>query len=117
MSEAAEPVRTKGRARSAVGSVHQTIQPLTARASLAMRVALLTTAAVAVTLAAVSALVFVTVRAEFESSLDESMLRRANAAVTADYTPSAEELDVAGIKIFIVRGGQIFSRRGAPPCP
>jgi two-component system sensor histidine kinase MprB len=77
-----------------------------------MRVALLTTAAVAVTLAAVSALVFVTVRAEFESSLDESMLKRANAAVSADYTPSAEELDVAGIKIFVVRGGQIFSRRG-----
>jgi two-component system sensor histidine kinase MprB len=77
-----------------------------------MRVALLTTAAVAVTLAAVSALVFVTVRAEFESSLDESMLRRANAAVHADYSPSAEELDVAGIKIFVVRGGQIFSRRG-----
>jgi two-component system sensor histidine kinase MprB len=98
--------------RSAVSSVHQFIQPLTARASLAMRVALLTTAAVAVTLAAVSALVFVTVRAEFESSLDESMLKRANAAVNADYTPSAEELDVAGIKIFVVRGGQIFSRRG-----
>jgi len=98
--------------RSAVSSVHQFIQPLTARASLAMRVALLTTAAVAVTLAAVSALVFVTVRAEFESSLDESMLRRANAAVHADYRPSAEELDVAGIKIFVVRGGQIFSRRG-----
>ena len=98
--------------RSAVSSVHQFIQPLTARASLAMRVALLTTAAVAVTLAAVSALVFVTVRAEFESSLDESMLKRANAAVSADYTPSAEELDVAGIKIFVVRGGQIFSRRG-----
>ena len=117
MTEAAEPVRTRGRARSAVGSVHQAIQPLTARASLAMRVALLTTAAVAVTLAAVSALVFVTVRAEFESSLDEYMLRRANAAVTADYTPSAEELDVAGIKIFVVRGGQIFSRRGDATLP
>ena len=98
--------------RRAVSTVHQYIQPLTARASLAMRVALLTTAAVAVTLAAVSALVFVTVRAEFESSLDESMLKRANAAVNADYTPSVEELDVAGIKIFVVRGGQIFSRRG-----
>ena len=98
--------------RRAVSTVHRYIQPLTARASLAMRVALLTTAAVAVTLAAVSALVFVTVRAEFESSLDESMLKRANAAVNADYTPSAEELDVAGIKIFVVRGGQIFSRRG-----
>ena len=98
--------------RRAVSTVHRYIQPLTARASLATRVALLTTAAVAVTLAAVSALVFVTVRAEFESSLDESMLKRANAAVNADYTPSAEELDVAGIKIFVVRGGQIFSRRG-----
>jgi two-component system sensor histidine kinase MprB len=98
--------------RRAVSTVHQFIQPLTARASLAMRVALLTTAAVAVTLAAVSALVFVTVRAEFESSLDESMLKRANAAVHADYTPTTEELDVAGIKIFVVRGGQIFSRRG-----
>jgi two-component system, OmpR family, sensor histidine kinase MprB len=112
MTEIAESARTEGRARSAVGTIHRRIQPLTARASLAMRVALLTTAAVAVTLAAVSALVFVTVRAEFESSLDESMLRRANAAVSADYTPSAEELDLAGIKIFVVRGGQIFSRRG-----
>jgi two-component system sensor histidine kinase MprB len=93
-------------------AAHRFIQPLTARASLALRVALLTTAAVAVTLAAVSALVYVTVRAEFESSLDESMLRRANAAVTSGYTPSAEELDVVGIKIFVVRGGQIFSRRG-----
>ena len=108
MSEAARRVGI----RPALGSVHRIIQPVTARASLALRVALLTTAAVAVTLAAVSALVFVTVRAEFESSLDESMLRRANAAVNADYTPSAEELDVAGIKIFVVRGGQIFSRRG-----
>ncbi len=98
--------------RSPVAAVHRLIQPLTARASLAMRVAVLTTAAVAVTLAAVSALVFVTVRAEFESSLDDSMLRRANAAVNAGYTPSAEELDVAGIKIFVVRGGQIFSRKG-----
>ena len=98
--------------RPALRTVHRNIQPLTARASLALRVALLTTAAVAMTLAAVSALVFVTVRAEFESSLDESMLRRANAAVNADYTPTAEELDVAGIKIFVVRGGQIFSRRG-----
>ena len=106
-----EAVRRVG-IRPAIGSIHRTIQPLTARASLAMRVALLTTAAVAVTLAAVSALVFVTVRAEFESSLDESMLRRANAAVSAGYTPSAEELDVAGIKIFVVRGGQVFSRRG-----
>ena len=112
MTEVAQRARTPGRARSAVGTIHRRIQPLTARASLAMRVALLTTAAVAVTLAAVSALVFVTVRAEFESSLDESMLRRANAAVSADYTPSAEELDLAGIKIFVVRGGQIFSRRG-----
>jgi two-component system sensor histidine kinase MprB len=112
VTEVAQRARTEGRARSAVGTIHRRIQPLTARASLAMRVALLTTAAVAVTLAAVSALVFVTVRAEFESSLDESMLRRANAAVSADYTPSAEELDLAGIKIFVVRGGQIFSRRG-----
>ena len=106
-----EAIRRVG-IRPAVHSLHRTIQPLTARASLAMRVALLTTAAVAVTLAAVSALVFVTVRAEFESSLDESMLRRANAAVSAGYTPSAEELDIAGIKIFVVRGGQVFSRRG-----
>ena len=108
MSEAARRVGI----RPALRTVHRNIQPLTARASLALRVALLTTAAVAMTLAAVSALVFVTVRAEFESSLDESMLRRANAAVHADYTPTAEELDVAGIKIFVVRGGQIFSRRG-----
>ncbi len=106
MSATSRPIR------AVLTPIHRTIQPLTARASLALRVALLTTAAVAVTLAAVSALVFVTVKAEFESSLDESMLRRANAAVSEGYTASKEELDVAGIKIFVVRGGQIFSRRG-----
>lgn len=95
-----------------MSTIRELIHPLTARASLALRVALLTTAAVAVTLSAVSAIVFFTVRAEFESSLDDSMLRRANAAVSAGYTPTTEELDVVGIKIFVVRGGQVFNRKG-----
>ena len=113
MSESRESTKTRGtRVPPGLAVIHRAIQPLAARASLALRVALLTTAAVAVTLAAVSAVVFVTVRAEFQSSLDDAMLRRANAAVTSGYTPTTEELDVVGTKIYVVRGGQIFSRRG-----
>ena len=61
-----------------IGVLHRGLQPFTQRMSLALRVAVLTTMAVAATLGVVSAIVFVVVRAEFESSLDESMLRRAH---------------------------------------
>ncbi len=63
--------------------LHRSLQPFTQRMTLALRVAVLTTMAVAATLGVVSAIVFVVVRAEFERSLDESMLRRAHAAVDA----------------------------------
>lgn len=64
-----------------IDALHDLISPLTARLSLALRVAILTTTAVAATLSVVGALVYFTVRAELQSSLDESMLRRAHAAV------------------------------------
>lgn len=94
--------------------LHNLIAPITARLSLAMRVALLTTGAVGMTLAFVSATVFFTVRAEFDSSLDNSMLRRANAAVSAGVTQLT--LDVvpqsafalSDVKIAVVKGGKLF---------
>ncbi|KRC66965.1 hypothetical protein ASE12_10800 [Aeromicrobium sp. Root236] len=84
--------------------------------SLALRVAVLTTMAVALTLGAVSAIVFVVVRAEFERSLDESMLRRAHAAVDADLAEFDvfQRIDprlqsIADVQIFVVSGGELFS--------
>lgn len=100
-----------------IGVLHRGLQPFTQRMSLALRVAVLTTMAVAATLGVVSAIVFVVVRAEFESSLDESMLRRAHAAVEAggqDQQSLFDQLNpqlqrVADVRIFIVRGGTLFS--------
>ncbi|KQV77096.1 hypothetical protein ASC61_07755 [Aeromicrobium sp. Root344] len=84
--------------------------------SLALRVAVLTTMAVALTLGAVSAIVFVVVRAEFERSLDESMLRRAHAAVDANLAEFDvfQRIDprlqsIADVQIFVVSGGELFS--------
>ena len=94
--------------------VHRLLRRITGRMSLALRVAVLTTTAVAVTLSMVSVIVFVTVRAEFESSLDDSMMRRANAAVSRGVdaalisSPSTQVLAYVGIQPFIVRGGQLF---------
>ncbi len=88
------------------------VRPLTSRLSLALRVAILTTLAVAMTLAALSAIVYVTVAAEFKSSLDDSMLRRANDAVAADYVPTEKndaEDALTGVKAFVVRGGALFA--------
>lgn len=102
-----------------IDTLHRGLRKITERMSLALRVAVLTTLAVAVTLGAVSAIVFVTVRAEFESSLDESMLRRANTAVTAGYTEAtiqgvpADTLAVADIQLAVVRGGVLFSSTNA----
>ena len=106
-----------------IEALHRVLQRFTARMSLALRVAVLTTLAVAVTLGAVSAIVFVTVRAEFESSLDESMLRRANAAVTAGFTEPAirgtsrDVLALGDVKIGVVRGGRLFTRASDNPLP
>ncbi len=96
--------------------LHRGLQPFTQRMTLALRVAVLTTMAVAATLGVVSAIVFVVVRAEFESSLDESMLRRAHAAVDADLAEPQNfpRLDprlsqIADVQIFKVNGGELFS--------
>ncbi|KQX76365.1 hypothetical protein ASD10_01710 [Aeromicrobium sp. Root472D3] len=82
--------------------------------SLALRVAVLTTGAVAMTLGMVSAVVFVTVRAEFTSSLDDSMIRRANAAVGSGIDapllsdPSTNALAYIGIQPFLVQSGKLI---------
>jgi two-component system sensor histidine kinase MprB len=96
--------------------LHRALRPFTERMSLALRVAVLTTMAVAATLGVVSAIVFVVVRAEFESSLDESMLRRAHAAVDANLAEptifpqiNPQLQRIADVRIFIVSGGTLFS--------
>jgi two-component system sensor histidine kinase MprB len=97
---------------------HRVLQKITGRMSLALRVAVLTTTAVAMTLSVVSIVAFVTVRAEFESSLDESMIRRANAAVgsgiDADLfsSPSTAALAFIGIRPFFVRSGELLGPYG-----
>lgn len=97
-----------------IDALHRELQKITGRMSLALRVAVLTTAAVAATLGVVSAVAFVTVRAEFQSSLDESILRRANAAVDSGFSPalltneSVSALAYLGIQPFIVQGGRLF---------
>ena len=84
----------------------------TSRMTLALRVAVLTTAAVAVTLTLVSATIYVTVRSEFQSSLDDSMVRRAQAGVTADlgslFAGGADPgaLALTDIKVIVLRSGR-----------
>lgn len=90
--------------------LHRLFKPITSRVSLATRVALLSTAAVALTLAVVSSVVYFTVRAEFISSLDDSMFRRADAAVDNGYPSglSVREsamLELLGIQLFAIEGG------------
>ncbi|MGA8986935.1 ATP-binding protein [Aeromicrobium sp.] len=96
-----------------IAGLHRLVRLFTHRMTLALRVAVLTTLAVAATLSVVSATVFVVVRAEFKSSLDESMLRRAHTAVQGDYPAriirgeSEDELAVADVKLAVVRGGAL----------
>ncbi len=76
---------TVSRARGgASDAVLRPVRFFTARMTLALRVAVLTTTAVAVTLGLISATIYVTVRSELQSSLDESMIRRAQAGVDAN---------------------------------
>lgn len=89
---------------------------LSKHVSLAFRVALLTTGAVGLTLAVVSAIVYVTVRAEFESSLDDSLMRRAYSAVDAGFATQATvnglppgALLAADIKIAVIQDKQLYS--------
>jgi two-component system sensor histidine kinase MprB len=97
-----------------IEGLRRLVRPITARMSLAVRVAVLTTVAVAAVLGALSAIVYVTVQAEFNSSLDQSMLRRANAANASfsladlqQVTPTLQK--IADVQIFVVRGGELFS--------
>jgi two-component system sensor histidine kinase MprB len=98
-----------------IAAARAELHKITSRVSLALRVALLTTAAVGLTLASVSAATYFTVRAEFESSLDESMLRRAQAAVDSGYnaalinSEAAQALAYLGILPFYVEGGRLFT--------
>ncbi|MEO6473337.1 MAG: hypothetical protein ABIR57_15120, partial [Aeromicrobium sp.] len=99
--------------------LHALIAPLTARVSLALRVAILTTAAVAATLTVVSALIFITVRSELQSSLDDSMLRRANTAVASGITQDlingypSSLLKLADVKATVLSGRLVFSNQSS----
>jgi len=93
----------------------QLLRPIrffTSRMSLALRVAVLTTAAVAATLAIISLTIYVTVRSEFQSSLDDSMIRRAQAGVDADLGSLFEggtgpdALALSDIKVSVLRSGE-----------
>ncbi|MCW2838554.1 MAG: two-component sensor histidine kinase [Aeromicrobium sp.] len=103
-----------------IDRAHRLLRRVTSRMSLALRVAVLTTMAVALTLGVVSATVFVTVRAEFNSSLDDSMVRRAHAAVDAGVADSAVDdrslplqvLKFTDVQIFVVENGKLFFRVG-----
>lgn len=99
-----------------IDKLHALISPFSARVSLAVRVAALTAAAVAVTLATVSAAVFFTVRAELTSSLDDSLVKRAQTVVsdgvsqeTMEKFSAGELSNIAEVKIGFYRGGTLFT--------
>lgn len=107
------------RGRLTYGRLAELRAEMSKRISLALRVALLTTGAVGLTLAVVSAILYITVRAEFESSLDDSLMRRANSAVEAGFASEATvnglppgALVAADIKIAVVQNGQLYSTGG-----
>ena len=94
--------------------IHFVLRPLrffTSRMSLALRVAVLTTIAVGATLTLISAALYLTVRSEFESSLDDSMFRRAQAGVDADLGrlfeggAGPDALALTDIKVSVLRSG------------
>ncbi|MGJ9411808.1 ATP-binding protein [Aeromicrobium sp. CF4.19] len=122
----AEGTQARGRSApvgAALEAARRTIHPWTARASLALRVALLTTGAVAAVLTVASAVIYVTVRAELQDALDDTLLKRAEAAVSAGYSPGAmneEDADLLsafGIRFIAVEGGQVFTRRADADFP
>lgn len=120
----ADARRSRGALSSSViDAAHRRIQPMTARASLAVRVALLTTGAVAVVLAFASVVIYFSVRTQLEASLDESLVKRADAAVAAGYSPSSmsqsdvDLLSVFGIRFINVEGGRIFTAQTAKNVP
>ncbi|KAA1425452.1 HAMP domain-containing histidine kinase [Mumia zhuanghuii] len=66
----------------------------TEQVSLAARISILTTVAVGVTLACVSVIIYVSVKSEFTSSVDENLVSRATAAVRAGVVT---ESDIQGL--------------------
>jgi two-component system sensor histidine kinase MprB len=66
-------------------------EQVSARVTLASRITLLATLAVGLTVAAVSVAVFFTVRVQLVNSLDDSLLRRAQAAATANFAAALRE--------------------------
>lgn len=92
--------------------IHRRLYPLTSRFTLASRIALLTTFATTLILGSVSCVLYALVRSELEGSLDESMLRRAHAAVTSgildsgNYNATSQLLQLADIKLAVLVPGQ-----------
>jgi two-component system, OmpR family, sensor histidine kinase MprB len=85
------------------------------RVSLASRITLLATLAVGLTVAAVSIAVYFTVRVQLVSSLDDSLLRRANTAVTSGADEAIKEgypttlLGISDVGFALVTSdGQVF---------
>lgn len=103
-----------------IDSVHRELQKVTGRMTLGLRVAVLTSMSVALTLSVVSAAVYVIVRAEFQSSLDDSMLRRATASVEAGVADTAVNAglpkyfqQIADVQFFLIKGGDLFAPAGS----
>jgi two-component system sensor histidine kinase MprB len=91
----------------------EAVRTMARRAPLALRVALLTTTAVAVTFALFSTIIYVALRTQLEGALDDSMLRRTSAAVRAGLDvsrmgDSATALTIADIEIGLVHSGRLF---------
>ncbi len=100
---------------SNTGFLHWLFSPITSRLSLAGRVGVLTTFAVAFSFALVSFTVYITVYDEFIGTLDDAMFKRAENAVEAGYSPDsitvrqAELLSITGIQLLTItsEGGSL----------
>lgn len=85
---------------------------LSQRLSLAMRVAIITTVAMSMTLGFVNVAIFLTVRGEFISSMDDSLIQRAVSAVKDGVDPQAiDDLTanaLADVRVGIISGNNLF---------
>ena len=98
----------------------------TYRQSLASRILLLVAAAVGIAVAAAALAVYATVRIQMQTSLDESLVSRAEAAVRSDALPQvtsgapvpAWALGIGDIRIaFVISDGGLVRADGAPGVP
>ncbi len=92
------------------------------RRSLASRVTLLTTIAVGLSVAFLSAGVYVTVRMQLQSQLDESLLERAQKTARANVlgttaTPPPVALGASDIRIALLEGDRLYVLDGGQPLP